>query len=159
HINTRSSVANKDALAHNRDDNGKLRVDPSYQMTPGEGAAWGGLFGALPGAMLAIPFTAGASAGAAAALAAGSLGGASLGAAAGAIDADTWKEDYGISEDFVQRVGTMVQPGDSAVFGLLRSIDPEVVAAPFKGYGGTILRTTLTPAQREKVEETLHSAR
>ncbi|HJZ75285.1 MAG TPA: DUF1269 domain-containing protein [Vicinamibacterales bacterium] len=148
-----------DAVAVYRDYNGKLRVDQSYQMTTGEGAAWGGLFGALLGAMIAIPFTAGASAGAAAALAAGSLGGASLGAAAGAIDADTWKEDYGISEDFVQRVGTMVQPGDSAIFALLRSIDPELVAAQFKGYGGTILRTTLTPAQREKVEETLHSAR
>src|SRR5262249_62173196 len=110
-------------------------------------------------AIFAIPFMAATSAGAAAAMAAGSVGGASLGAAAGAIDADTRKEDYGISEDFVQRVGTMVQPGDSAIFALLRSIDPELVAAQFKGYGGTILRTTLTPAQREKVEETADSAR
>ncbi|HMF93412.1 MAG TPA: DUF1269 domain-containing protein [Vicinamibacterales bacterium] len=148
-----------DAVAVYRDYNGKLRVDQSYQMTTGEGAAWGGLFGALLGAMIAIPFTGGASAGAAAALAAGSLSGGALGATAGAIDADSWKEDYGISEDFVDRVGTMVQPGDSAIFALLRSIDPELVAAQFKGYGGTILRTTLTSEQRAKVEETLHTAR
>ena len=147
-----------DAVAVYRDYNGKLRVDQSYQMTTGEGAAWGGLFGALLGAMIAaIPFTGGATAGAAAALAAGSISGGALGATAGAIDADTWKDDYGISEDFVQRVGTMVQPGDSAIFALLRSIDPEVVAAQFKGYGGTILRTTLSPEQRVRVEETLHS--
>ncbi len=127
-------------------------------MTTGEGAAWGGLFGGLIGALLAAPFTAGVSAAAAAAaVAAGSLSGVTLGATAGAIDAEDWKEDYGISEDFVQRVGTMVQPGDSAIFALLRSIDPELVAAQFKGYGGTILRTTLSADQQAKVEATLHS--
>ena len=66
-----------------------------------------------------------------------------------------WK--YALSDDFVQRVGTMVQPGDSALFALLRSVDPEIVAAQFKGYGGTILRTTLNADQRAKVEATLHA--
>jgi uncharacterized membrane protein len=146
-----------DAVAVYRDYNGKLRVDQSYQMTTGEGAAWGGLFGGLIGAMLAAPFTGGASA--AAALAAGSLSGVALGATAGALDAESWKEDFGISDDFVQRVGTMVQPGDSAIFALLRTLDPDLVAAQFKGYGGTILRTTLNPEQRAKVEATLHASR
>jgi len=145
-----------DAVAVYRDYNGKLRVDQSYQMTTGEGAAWGGLFGGLIGALIAAPFTAGASAAvAAAALATGSLSGVALGATAGAIDAEDWKEDYGISEDFVQRVSTMVQPGDSAIFALLRSLDPDLVAAQFKGYGGSILRTTLSNEQRAKVEATL----
>ena len=144
-----------DAVAVYRDFKGKLRVDQSYQMTTGEGAAWGGLFGGLIGALLVAPFTGGTSV--AAVLAAGSVSGAALGATAGAIDADTWKEDYGISDDFVQRVGTMVQPGDSAIFALLRTVDPELVAAQFKGYGGTILRTTLCDEQRAKVESTLHS--
>jgi len=143
----------QDAVAVYRDYNGKLRVDQSYQMTSGEGAAWGGLFGGLLGALIAAPFTGGASI--AAVIAAGSLSGVALGATAGAIDASTWKEDYGISEDFVQRVGTMVQPGDSAIFALLRTLDPDLVAAQFKGYGGTILRTTLDPKQRAKVEATL----
>ena len=46
----------------------------------------------------------------------------------------------------------MVQPGDSAIFALLRTLDPDLVAAQFKGYGGTILRTTLNPqrARRSK---------
>jgi uncharacterized membrane protein len=146
-----------DAVAVYRDYKGKLRVDQSYQMTTGEGAAWGGLFGGLIGALLAAPFTAGVSAAAAAAtVAAGSLSGVTLGATAGAIDAEDWKEDYGISEDFVDRVGTMIQPGDSAIFALLRALDPDLVAAQFKGYGGTILRTTLSETQRAKVEATLH---
>jgi len=145
----------QDAVAVYRDYNGKLRVDQSYQMTSGQGAAWGGLFGGLMGALIAAPFTGGASI--AAVIAAGSLSGVALGATAGAIDAGTWKEDYGISEDFVQRVGTMVQPGDSAIFALLRTLDPDLVAAQFKGYGGTILRTTLDPRQRAKVEATLQA--
>jgi uncharacterized membrane protein len=147
-----------DAVAVYRDYSGKLRVDQSYQMTTGEGAAWGGLFGGLIGAMLAAPFTAGISAAAAAAtVAAGSLSGVTLGATAGAIDADSWKEDFGISDDFVQQVGNLVQAGDSAIFALLRTINPELVAAQFKGYGGTILRTTLSAEQRAKVEATLHA--
>src|SRR5215475_6436799 len=119
-----------DAVAVYRDYNGKLRVDQSYQMTTGEGAAWGGLFGGLIGGLLAAPFTGGASA-AAAVLAAGSLSGVALGATAGALDAESWKEDYGISEDFVDRTSAMVQPGDSAIFALLRTIDPDLVAAQF----------------------------
>ena len=144
-----------DAVAVYRDYSGKLRVDQSFQMTTGEGAAWGGLFGGLVGALLAAPFTGGASV--AAVLAAGSLSGVALGATAGALDAEDWKDDYGISEDFVQSVGAMVQPGDSAIFALLRTINPDIVAAQFKGYGGTVLRTTLNNDQKAKVEATLAS--
>jgi len=144
-----------DAVAVYRDYNGKLRVDQSYQLTTKEGAGWGGLLGGLIGALLAAPFTAGASV--AAVMTAGTLSGVALGATAGAIDAESWKEDYGISEDFVRRVGTLVQPGDSAIFALLRTVDPDLVAAQFKGYGGTILRTTLNADQRAKVEATLHA--
>jgi uncharacterized membrane protein len=156
-MNSSWTVDLSDAVAVYRDYKGKLRVDQSYQMTTGEGATWGGLFGGMIGALLAAPFTGGASA--AAALAAGSLSGVALGATFGAIDAESWKEDYGISEDFVDRVGSMIQPGDSAVFVLARTINPDLVADAFHGYGGTILRTTLNDTQRARVEATLHGAR
>jgi len=145
-----------DAVAVYRDYSGKLRVDQSFQMTTGQGAAWGGLWGMLIGATLAIPFTAGASAAAAAgAVAAGALGGTALGAGAGAVDASTWKDEFGIPEDFVQKVGVMVQPGDSAIFAILRVGNPDIVAEQFKGYGGTVLRTTLNSDQQAKVEKVL----
>jgi uncharacterized membrane protein len=148
-----------DAVAVYRNYDGKLRVDQSYQFTTGEGAAWGGLFGGLIGALLAAPFTLGASAAAAAAVTAGSLSGVALGASFGALDAQTWKEDYGISDDFVQNVGALIQPGDSAIFALVRYVKPEVVAEAFTGYGGKVLRTTLTEKQRARVEQTLQAAR
>jgi len=154
-MNDTSVVDLKDAVAVYRDYNGKLRVDQSFQTTVGQGAAWGGVIGALIGALVAIPFTGGASA--AVAVAAGTLSLGTIGATAGALTAENWKADFGISDDFVQRVGTMVQPGSSAIFALLRTIDPDLVAAQFKGYNGTILRTTLNPAQQAKVEATLHA--
>jgi uncharacterized membrane protein len=148
-----------DAVAVYRDYNGKLRVDQSYQMTTGEGAAWGGLWGLLIGATLAIPFTAGVSAAAAAGtVAAGALGGTAIGAGAGAIDASAWKDEFGIPEDFVKRVGALIQPGDSAIYAILRVGDPDIVADQFKGYGGTVLRTTLSRDQQTKVEKVLNKS-
>jgi uncharacterized membrane protein len=145
-----------DAVAVYRDFNGKLRVDQSYQMTTGQGAALGGLWGLLIGATLAIPFTGGASAAAAAgAIAAGAAGGTALGAGFGALDAESWKDEFGIPEDFVQEVSVLIQPGDSAIYAILRVGNPDIVADQFRGYGGTILRTTLSPDQQAKVEKVL----
>jgi len=146
-----------DAVAVYRDYNGKLRVDQSYQMTTGEGAGWGTLWGSLIGLTLAIPFTGGATAPAAGALAAGALAGGAMGAGLGAIDASWWKDEFGIPDDFVKQVGGMVQPGDSAIFALLRTADPALVADQFRGYGGTILTTTLSRDQQSKVENVLHN--
>jgi uncharacterized membrane protein len=145
-----------DAVAVYRDYGGTLRVDQSFQMTTGEGAGWGALWGLIIGSLLAIPFTAGASAAAAgAAVATGAVGGTALGAGLGALDASTWKDEFGIPQEFVDRVGAMVQPGDSAIFAILRVGDPDVVANTFRGYGGTILRTTLSRDQQSKVEKVL----
>jgi uncharacterized membrane protein len=152
----------RDAVAVYRDYSGKLRVDQSYQMTTGEGAAWGGLWGSLIGLTLAIPVAvvAGPAAPVAAgALAVGTLGGTAVGAASGAIDADWWKDSYGIPEDFVKEVGEMVQPGDSAIYALLHSVDPTYVAEQFRGYGGTVLWSTLTYEQDKKIEAVLDGRR
>src|SRR3974390_2090686 len=145
-----------DAVAVYRDYGGKLRVDQSYQMSTGEGAGWGALWGLMIGSLLAIPFTAGASAAAAgAAVATGAIGGTAIGAGLGAIDASTWKDSFGIPDDFVKQVGALVQPGDSAVFAILRLGNPDIVANQFRGYGGTILRTTVSRRQQAKGEKVL----
>jgi uncharacterized membrane protein len=142
----------QDAVAVYRDTRGTLRVDQSAHATTLQGGARGALLGGLIGALLGVPFTGGVSV---AALL--SITGVAIGASSGALHADTWKDQYGISEDLVQRVSGMVQPGDSAIFAMLRSLDPEIVTAQFKGYGGTILRTTLNPEQRAKVDAMLHA--
>jgi uncharacterized membrane protein len=150
----------RDGVAVYRDYSGRLRIDQSYTVTPGEGAALGALLGSLIGVLLAAPFTMGAStAVAGAAVTAGFFGGGALGATGGAIDAEWWKEDFGISNDFVQEVGRMIEPGDSAIFALIRTSDPVYVAEQFRGYGGTVLRSSLTEEQSAKVQAVLKSAR
>jgi uncharacterized membrane protein len=147
-----------DAVAVYRTDDGKLRVDQSVEPTTKEGAAMGGLVGIMLGGLLAAPFTGGLSAAAAAAaVGAGALGAGTIGAAAGASDAASFKEMYGISDEFVQQVGGMVQPGESAVFALLRTANPETVIAQFKGYGGRILRTSLNPVDAAVVQRELRA--
>jgi uncharacterized membrane protein len=146
----------RDAVAVYRDYSGQLRIDQSFQTTTGEGAVLGGLMGSLIGAVLAIPFTMGVSAAVAGgAIAAGVLGGGALGATGGALDAEWWKEDVGISNQFVQEVGRMIELGDSAIFALIHTTDPDFVAEQFRGYGGTVLRTSLNKEQSAKVQAVL----
>jgi nucleotide-binding universal stress UspA family protein len=47
------------------------------------------------------------------------------------------------------------QSGDSAVYALLRTANPGAVTEQFRGYGGTILSTTLSRDQQKKVENVL----
>lgn len=145
-----------DAVAVYRTADGRLRIDQSVQPTGKAGGAIGGLLGAMLGGLLAAPFTAGVSAAAAVSMVgAGAVGLGSIGAVAGAVDAEDWKATWGVSEDFVKQVGGMVQPGDSAVLAMVRANDPDAVIEQFRGYGGTVLRTSLTKAEAAKVQQKL----
>jgi uncharacterized membrane protein len=150
----------KDAVAVYRTDDGRLRIDQSVRATAKEGGAGGGLLGAMLGAILAAPFTVGAStAVAAGALAAGAATFGTVGAAVGSADAADWKDTWGVPEDFVKEVGGMVQPGKSAVLAQIEATDPRGVAERFRGYGGTVLRTTLKPTAAKKLGKTISSKR
>ena len=146
----------EDAVAVYRTRDGKLRVDESMQPTSKDGAALGGMVGVLIGSIIALPFTGGASAAAAAAaVGASAVTFGATGAVIGGDDAYDAKTRYGISEDFVKQLGGMVQPGQSALFVLGGSDKPAKIAERFKGYGGTILRTTLRPEQAKQVQQVI----
>jgi len=146
----------EDAVAAYRTDDGQLRIDQSVMPTRGQGADWGVLLGGMLGALLAAPFTAGLSAAAAGAvIGTGAAGVGLAGAAAGAEEATDWKTRYGVSDEFVNEVGRLIPPGSSAVFALIESGDPTTVREKFRGYGGKILTTTLSPREAMRVERTL----
>lgn len=146
----------QDAVAAYRTDDGRLRIDQSVAATRGEGADMGVLVGGMLGALLAAPLTGGLSAVAAGtAIGATAASGGLVGAAAGAEDATDWKSTYGISDDFVGKVGKLIEPGHSAVFAIIRTVSPDRVAERFRGFGGQILTTTLSPRQAARVERTL----
>ena len=121
-----------DAVAAYRDYTGKLRIDTNYQMTSNEGAALSGFFRSLIGLTL------------------GAMDAPSNGHSI--LNANWWKDEFGIADKFVQEVGALVQPGDSAVFVLLRTSEPDWVAAKFRDYGGVVLSLTLNPEQTKKMQ-------
>jgi uncharacterized membrane protein len=88
-----------DAVAVYGNYGGRLRVDQSYLMATGEGAAWGTLWGTLIGATPVIPFTAGR-----------------LRRCPRCLFLEGGVR---ISEEIVRQVGAMIQPGDSGIFSLL----------------------------------------
>lgn len=150
----------EDAIAVYRTVRGRLHVDSTMYPTARQGTALGAVIGGLIGALLAIPFTGGVSAAAAAAqasVAAVTLG--ATGAAIGGENASEQKEHVGLSAEFVRQVAGVLQPGQSALFLFADASNPERVAKHFRGCGGTILRTTLPPAEAKRVQEILSTER
>ena len=155
-LSDRYAFSVRDGVAVYRTENGKLRIDQSVQPTSREAAGWGGLLGGLLGALLAAPLTAGASVAAGVgAVGAGTLVFGVPGAAFGGEEAETWKDVYGVPEDFVKEVSGMVQPGQSALFVFAEAKEPDKIAEHFRGSGGTVLRTTLSSDKAEKLQKLL----
>ena len=139
-----------DAVAAYRDYNGKLRIDTKFQMSDGNSAAPGGLLGSLVGLTLgaiASPMTASAHAN----LARGTHSDDVYHAAGDTLDSRWWKDNFDLSDRFVQEVGALVQPGDSAIYALLRKADPTMVEGRFRDYGGSVMSITLSPEQERKL--------
>jgi uncharacterized membrane protein len=148
----------EDALAVYRTANGRLRIDRSMNPTMKEGGAFGGTIGALVGAIIALPFTAGGSlVVAASAIAANATMVGAFGAGVGAEDAKTFEAQHGISLDFVQKVSVLILPGNSAVFAKASAVDPIAIASHFRGYGGTVLSTTLSKEKEAAIQSTLRA--
>ena len=145
-----------DGVAAYRTADGRLHIDDSIQPLRREGAGWGAVWGAWLGALIVGPFTAGLSlAAAAASTGVAAAATAAAGAAIGARDATKSKLEHGVSEDFVRQVGAAIQPGDSAVFAILETKHGDRVIERFRGYGGTVLRTTLSPDVVARIQESL----
>lgn len=143
------------AIAAYRDPEGKLIVDQAFESTKGSGAITGGLTGSLVGlalAALALPITAGISGVVAGgSLLAGTIGGSLVGAQHGAVNASWWRDDLGISPAFLAEIHALVQQPDSAIFILLRNPDADDLATRFQPYGGTVLRSQLSPDQHARL--------
>jgi uncharacterized membrane protein len=158
HLDDEWVINLEDAVAVYRRDNGKLRIEQSLALTGRQGGTLGAMVGILVGGLIAAPFTGGVSAGAAAAaIGSSAMAMGSLGAVVGDDDATDWKDRFGISDDFVRQVSGVLQPGDSAIFALLTTTDRDAAARYFSRYGGKVLRTTLSPVNEAKLQETIRA--
>ena len=139
----------EDAVVAIRSPDGTVRIKQSVNLV-GLGAAQGGLSGALWGSLVGLLFL-----NPLLGFAAGAAVGAGSGALAGSLG------DYGIDDDLIRSIGDTLQPNTSALFVLVRKVQPEKVLADISGAGfkGRVIRSSLSPDQEQRLQTALSQAR
>jgi uncharacterized membrane protein len=66
--------------------------------------------------------------------------------------------DYGIPDDYIRKIAETIEPGTSALFVLVRKVNPDKVLPELSKYQGTVLRTSLTNEQENRLKEALNCA-
>lgn len=139
----------EDAVIVVRDRNGKVHLKQCVDVFGGattHGVALGMLWGGLIGLLFMNPL-------------AGLLGSLAGGAGGGAMTVAANEygllNDYGIPDNFIKGLGNTIVPGTSAVFLLIRNFDQEKLSARISKYGGTILKTSLSREQEERLRTAL----
>lgn len=79
--------------------------------------------------------------------------GAAVGAGAGAISGKL--TDLGVNDKFMKELGESFKPESSALFLLVKKVTPDKVLERLKGYGGTVMQTSLTKDKEEELQKVL----
>ena len=123
--------------AISRDEQGKYHVTTTHGgSSTGGGAAWGGFWGLLFGLLFFIPIV-----------------GMAIGAGIGALFGHMG--EHAIDKEFQEQVRDQVQPGTSALFMIIEKATPDKAIAALKGYGGTVIKTSLSDEDTQKLQEAL----
>lgn len=125
----------EDAVVVIKTEDGKVKLNQSVSLA-NVGAISGGYLGLLVGTLFFLPFF-----------------GAAVGATAGAYAAA--RADIGINDDFMKELGETLQPDTSALFVLVREVNPDRVLEEISKYGGKILRTSLAKDKEAELQEIL----
>ncbi|MDD4448106.1 MAG: DUF1269 domain-containing protein [Methanothrix sp.] len=124
----------EDAAVVIRNKDGKVKVNQEVDMV-GAGALGGAFWGLLIGLIFLVP-----------------IFGLVLGAAAGAIAGKY--TNVGMDEQFIKEVGNTIQPGNSALFLLVRESTPDKVMDELRKYKNVkVLKTSLSKEQEENLKE------
>lgn len=123
--------------AISRDSAGKYHVTTTHgASSTASGAVWGGFWGLLFGLLFFIPFA-----------------GWAIGAGFGALFGHLGKN--AIDQSFQKQVRDYVQPGTSALFMIIEKATPDKAIAALDQYGGTVIKTSLSDEDTEKLQEAL----
>jgi uncharacterized membrane protein len=124
-----------DAVIALKQDSGRVKLS-QLMNTTAVGAVSGGFWGLLIGSIFLMP-----------------LLGASLGAASGALAGAL--SDFGIDDAFMKQLSANLQPGNAALFLLVRKMTSDKVLEAIKGSGGTVLRTSLDHTKEQALRDAL----
>lgn len=125
----------EDAAIAVRKENGKIKLRQLYNLT-GAGAVSGGFWGLLVGLIFLNP-----------------LLGAAVGAGAGAVSGAL--ADVGVNDRFMKELAERLKPGGSMLFVLFRSISLDKALKELEGTGGTIIRTSLSHEDEDRLRAAL----
>ena len=128
----------EDAVIAVRKEDGKIKLLQLHNLT-GAGAGSGGFWGLLIGLLFMNP-----------------LLGAAVGAGAGAISGAL--ADVGINDEFMKQLGQNLKPGGSMLFILFRSITLDKALQELKGTGGTIIQTSLSHEDEQRLRDAMNGA-
>jgi uncharacterized membrane protein len=129
------SIEFDDLVVAIRKDDGKIKLRQSFSPSA-TGAAGGALWGGLIGLIFFMPLV-------------GAAIGAASGAAAGALT------DVGVDDKFMKELGEKLQPGNAAVFVLVRRSTPDKVLPRISQYGGDVIHSSLSQEAEETLQEAL----
>lgn len=129
----------EDAAVVVRTQDGKIKINQTQDLTL-TGALSGGFWGLLLGLIFFNP-----------------LLGWAAGLVAGAISGKF--TDIGIDDSFIKELGETLAPGHSAIFTLVRQATPDKVLEEISGYGGKVLRTSLSKEDEAKLQEALNKGK
>jgi uncharacterized membrane protein len=119
-----------DAAVVARSQDGKVKVRQATNLV-GTGALGGAFWGMLVGLLFLAPWL-----------------GAAVGAISGAIVGKM--SDYGIDDNFIKEVGNSIQPGNSALFLLVREATVDRVVAELRQYNPRLVQTNLSQEDEAK---------
>ena len=129
----------EDAVVAVKKQDGKVKLRQMHNLTA-YGALGGGFWGMLIGMIFMNPLL-------------GFVVGGSAGAVSGALS------DIGIDDNFIKQIAEKFKPGTSALFVLLSSELNDKALEELKGTGGTIIQTSLTNEDEEKLRKALAEAK
>ena len=128
-----------DAVVAVHEQNGTVKLRQLVNTTAA-GALSGGFWGTLIGILFMNPLV-------------GLAVGTAAGAASGALT------DVGIDDKFMKQLAETLKPGSAALCVLVRRATPDKVLEEIKGYGGTVIKTSLSHEDEAKLQAALSSAK
>jgi uncharacterized membrane protein len=130
-------IQSDQVAAISRDSAGKYHVTTTHGgSTTSGGAVWGGFWGLLFGLLFFIP-----------------IAGLAIGAGFGALFGHLGKNM--IDKEFQEQVRDTVKPGTSALFMIIEQATPDKAIAALQGYGGKVIKTSLSDEDTAKLQEAL----
>jgi uncharacterized membrane protein len=127
-----------DAVIAVKNDKGAVKLNQLINTTA-VGAASGSFWGLLIGLLFLNPIL-----------------GVALGAASGALGGVL--SDFGINDRFMKDLSTKLQPGNAALFVLVKNMTADKVLKEIKDFGGEVLKTSLDETKEKVLREALAQA-